>query len=58
MCSGRYPISTFADWIDGWLRFEHAEGAAEVEAAYRSLLTNEADPATGHLCTLAAGDGA
>lgn len=44
--------STFADWIDGWLRFEHAEGPAEVEAAYRSLLTNEADPATGHLCTL------
>jgi hypothetical protein len=49
--------STFADWIDGWLRFEHAEGPDEVEAAYRSLLSNEADPSTGHLCTLAADAG-
>jgi len=42
----------FAGWVDAWLRFEPADGPAAVEAVYRALLANQADPATGHVCTM------
>jgi hypothetical protein len=45
----------FADWADGWLRFEGYEGAKAVESAYREVLANQADPRSGHLCTLVSG---
>lgn len=45
----------YASWIDEWLRFERYEGVAAVEAAYHGLLANQADPSTGHICTLVNG---
>lgn len=45
----------YSTWVDGWLRFQRYEGAEQVEAAYRELLANQADPSIGHVCTLTDG---
>ena len=47
----------YADWVDGWLTFEHHEGADAVTATWRALVANTADPRVGHVCTLAVAGG-
>jgi hypothetical protein len=34
----------FLAFTDGWLRYDHADGTAALEATYRDLLANRADP--------------
>ena len=47
----------YADWVDGWITFEHHEGADAVTATWRDLVANRADPRVGHVCTLAPAGG-
>lgn len=47
----------YADWVDGWITFEHHEGADAVAATWRDLVANRADPRVGHVCTLAPAGG-
>lgn len=42
----------YADWADGWVDFDHAEGADAVTAAYLRLLAGRADPRHGQICSL------
>lgn len=44
----------YVAWVDGWLELRHATGPAEVEAVYRELLDNAADPSVGHIATMRA----
>lgn len=43
----------FADWADGWIQFEDANGPDAVTAAYSSLLAGTTDPRVGFIGSLA-----
>lgn len=45
----------FVEHSTGWLTVERSAGATEVEAAYRTVLEGDSDPAIGHVLTLADG---
>lgn len=45
----------YAEWTDGWLRYEHHVGPDALESVYRALLDNEADPMVGFVVTLQGG---
>jgi hypothetical protein len=44
----------FVDSTGGWLRVVEGRGPAAVEAVYRTMLEGRADPAEGHLLSMAA----
>ncbi len=46
--------TTYRQWVDGWMRFEHANGALAVEAVYLQLLSGRVDPRVGHVCSMVA----
>jgi hypothetical protein len=43
----------FVDWTTGWLEVVHGQGPEAVEAAYLELLEGRAEPAKGHVLSLA-----
>lgn len=43
----------YAGWVDGWVEWRRCSDVAAVEAAYRELLDNAADPHTGYICSFA-----
>jgi len=45
----------YAEWVDGWIEFRRARGAAEVTAVYRELLGGHVDPRAGFICSLTDG---
>ena len=44
--------AAFADWADGWLTFEVADGPDAVVAAFDALAEGRTDPSTGCIGTL------
>ena len=42
----------FLPTVERWMRIEHHQGPAEVEAVYRHVLAGEADPAVGFMLSL------
>jgi len=42
----------YVTWVDSWVDFRRARGAAATSAVYRELLAGSPDPRVGHLCTL------
>ena len=47
----------YADWVDGWLTFEHHEGADAVTATWRASWLTTTDPRVGRRRTLVATGG-
>jgi Protein of unknown function (DUF2855) len=42
----------FAEWVDGWLEVESADGFPAVQSTYLELLDNKVAPATAHVFTV------
>ncbi|MEM9566598.1 MAG: DUF2855 family protein [Actinomycetota bacterium] len=43
---------SLVDQSEGWLRVEHRQGAAGIEATHRDLIEGRADPTSGFVCSM------